>query len=145
MSCRGSAYRARPQASIRTLWGIAKSPELGMTDEDLHALVYRETGKESIRKLSQGELNKVARILQNLKDAARRPGQGKRTDEGGDPRTVELRRKVYHLMKELGWSENQVNGLARRMFGIERIEWLTPGQCGKLVEALKAILARKDE
>ncbi len=134
--------RARPQASIRTLWGIAKSRELGMTDDDLHALVYRETGKESIRKLSQGELNTVARVLQNLKDSAKRPGQGKRTDEGGDPRTVDLRRKIFHLMKELGWSENQVNGMARRMFQIDRIEWLTPGQCGKLVEALKAILAR---
>lgn len=138
------AVRTRPQASIRTLWGIAKSPELSMTDEDLHALVYRETGKESIRKLSQGELNAVARVLQNLKDGARRPGQGKRTDEGGDPRTVELRRKIYHLMQELDWSERQVNDLARRMFRVERIEWLTPGRCGKLVEAMKAILARKD-
>lgn len=144
MSYQRATYQAKPKASIRTLWGIAKSPELGMTDEDLHALVYRETGKESIRKLSQGELNAVARVLQNLKDGARRPGQGKRTDEGGDPRTVELRRKIYHLMRELGWSERQVNDLARRMFRVERIEWLTPGRCGKLVEALKAILARKD-
>lgn len=136
--------RARPQASIRTLWGIAKSPELGMTDEDLHALVYRETGKDSIRKLSQGELNMVARVLQNLKDGARRPGRAKRTDEGGDPRTVELRRKIYYLMQELGWKDHQVNGMAKRMFRVERIEWLTPGQCGKLVEAMKAILARKD-
>ena len=31
--------------SIRTLWAIAKSPELGLTDEDLHGVVYRETGK----------------------------------------------------------------------------------------------------
>lgn len=145
MSCPRGAYKARPQASIRTLWGIAKSPELGMTDEDLHDLVYRETGKESLRKLSQGELNMVARVLQNLKDSTRRPGQGKRTDEGGDPRTVELRRKIYHLMKELAWNEKQVNGLARRMFQIDRIEWLTPAQCGKLVEAMKAILAREGE
>lgn len=34
----------RKPASIRTLWAIAKSPELGLTDEDLHAVVYRETG-----------------------------------------------------------------------------------------------------
>lgn len=45
----------RKPASIRTLWAIAKSPELGLTDEDLHAVVYRETGKESMKKLSQGE------------------------------------------------------------------------------------------
>ena len=45
-------------------------------------------------------------------------------------------------MRDLGWSEAQVNGLARRMFQVERIEWLAPAQCGKLIEALKAIHAR---
>ena len=37
----------RKLPSIRTLWAIAKSPELGLTDEDLHGVVYRETGKGS--------------------------------------------------------------------------------------------------
>ena len=62
----------RKPASIRTLWAIAKSPELGLTDEDLHAVVYRETGKESMKKLSQGEINTVARVLQNMKDGVER-------------------------------------------------------------------------
>ena len=44
-----AAKKGRKQPSIRTLWAIAKSSELGMTDDDLHALVFRETGKESIR------------------------------------------------------------------------------------------------
>ena len=38
----------RKLPSIRTLWAIAKSPELGLTDEDLHGVVYRETGKGSL-------------------------------------------------------------------------------------------------
>ena len=29
----------RKLPSIRTLWAIAKSPELGLTDEDLHGAV----------------------------------------------------------------------------------------------------------
>ena len=33
----------RKPASIRTLWAIAKSPELHLSDEDLHAVVFRET------------------------------------------------------------------------------------------------------
>lgn len=133
----------RKQPSIRTLWAIAKSPELHMTEEDLHAVVYRETGKESIRKLSQGEINTVARVLQNMKDGVNRGTRTKRTDEGGDARTVELRRKIYMLAKELGWSPNQVNGLAKRMFKVDRQEWLNPSQCGKLAEALKAMLVRE--
>lgn len=31
--------------TIRMLWGIAKSPELGMTDEELHLLVLSHTGR----------------------------------------------------------------------------------------------------
>lgn len=114
-----------------------------MTDEDLHAVVYRETGKESIRKLTQGEINTVARVLQNMKDSVSRSARPKRTDEGGDIRTVELRRKIFMLAQELSWSPAQVNGLAKRMFKIERQEWLNPAQCGKLAEALKAMLARQ--
>ena len=64
------AKKGRKQPSIRTLWAIAKSAELGMTDDDLHALVFRETGKESIRELTQGQINEVARVLQNMKDGA---------------------------------------------------------------------------
>ena len=58
-----AARTGRKPASIRTLWAIAKSPELHLSDEDLHAVVFRETGKESMKKLSQGEINEVARVL----------------------------------------------------------------------------------
>ena len=96
-----AAKTGRKQPSIRTLWAIAKSPELGLTDDDLHAVVYRETGKDSIRKLSQGELNTVVRVLQNMKDGIKKDTRTKRTDEGGNPRTVEQRRKIYALCEEL--------------------------------------------
>ena len=138
-----AARTGRKQPSIRTLWAIAKSPELHMTDEDLHAVVYRETGKESIKALTQGQISEVARVLQNMKDGISRSTRAKRTDEGGDTRTVELRRKIYMLAWELSWDAAQVNKLAKRMFGVDRQEWLNSTQCGKLVEALKAILERR--
>ncbi len=131
--------------SIRTLWAIAKSPELMLSEEDLHAVVYRETGKESIRKLSQSELSTVVRVLQNMKDGIQRDTKRKRTDEGGDPRTVGLRRRIYILCEELGWNNdnNRINQFAKRMTGVERIEWLDPAQCVKIIEGLKAMAARE--
>ena len=39
----GTGYRY----TIKTLWGLAKSKELGLTEEELHLLVARETGKDS--------------------------------------------------------------------------------------------------
>lgn len=77
-----------------------------MTDEDLHAVVYRETRKESMKKLTQGAINTVARVLQNMKDSASGGTRAKRTDVGGDARTVQQRRKIYVLTESLGWNDN---------------------------------------
>jgi hypothetical protein len=136
----------RKPASIRTLWAIAKSPELSLTDDDLYAVIYRETGKESMKKLTQGEINTLARILQNMKDGIQRDTCSKRTDEGGDPRTVPLRHKIYALCDVLGWNNdnNRINGFVKHMFGVDRVEWLTLAQCSKVVEALKSMADREE-
>lgn len=114
-----------------------------MEDEDLYAVVYRETGKESLRALTVDDRCIMADVLQAMKDSAVRSSHAKRTDEGGTPETAALRRKMFMLMKELGWSPAQVDGLAKRMFQVERQEWLDKRQCMKLVEALKAMVERK--
>ena len=141
-----AARTGRKQPSIRTLWAIAKSPELHMTDEDLHAVVYRETGKESIKALTQGQINEVARVLQNMKDGVSRSTRPKRTDEGGDARTVQQRRKIYALTESLGWNDNpqRIQGFVKRMTGVDRLEWLNVAQCEKVIEGLKAILKRQE-
>ena len=140
-----AARTGRKPASIRTLWAIAKSPELLLTDEDLHAVVYRETGKESMRQLTQGEINKVARVLQNMKDSVPGSARPKRPDTGGDARTVQQRRKIYALTEALGWNDDnrRVNGFVKRVTGVDRIEWLTVAQCEKVIEGLKAMVARQ--
>ena len=141
-----AARTGRKQPSIRTLWAIAKSSELHMTDEDLHAVVYRETGKESIKALTQGQINEVARVLQNMKDGVSRSTRPKRTDEGGDVRTVQQRRKIYALTEQLGWNDNpqRIQGFVKRMTGVDRLEWLNVAQCEKVIEGLKAILKRQE-
>lgn len=40
---------------------------------------------------------RVAQILQNTKDGAGGGPRRKRTNEGGDPRTINQRRKIYAL------------------------------------------------
>lgn len=142
-----AARGGRKPASIRTLWAIAKSPELGLSDEDLHAVVYRETGKESMKKLTQGEINTLARVLQNMKDGVDRDVRSKRTDEGGDPRTEKQRRKIYALTEALGWNNDnrRINGFVKRVTHVDRIEWLTIAQCEKVIEALKAMVARQQK
>lgn len=112
-----AARTGRKQPSIRTLWAIAKSPELHLTDEDLHAVVYRETGKESMKMLTQGEVNTVARVLQNMKDSVSRSVRDKRTDTGGDIRTTAQRRKIYALCEALSWNDDprRIQGFVKRV------------------------------
>lgn len=130
--------------SIRQLWGIAKSAELGLDDEEVYAIVLRETGKDSIRNLSAGELRTVIRVLQSMKDK-HKGAADERTDAGGNPQTVQLRRKIYHLCEELGWNDDpsRIQGFVRRMCRVDRLEWLTPAQCGKVIEGLKAMVKRE--
>lgn len=44
------------QPSIKRVWGIAKSPELKLTDEELHLLVQAHTGRVSVKPVQQKHL-----------------------------------------------------------------------------------------
>ena len=127
---------------ITKLWGIAKSPELKLTGEELHLLVLAHTGKESIR-----ELNTCIRVLLDMKDSARSAAKGKQERyNAGNPSTIRQRKKIYKLTQELGWDKQaRVNGLCKKMFAVSCVEWLSYQQCSKLIEALKSMAARKEK
>lgn len=132
------------QPEIRMLWGIAKSPELRLTDEELHMIVERHTGKESIKMLNKRELRGVIGELLNMKDSVRRQERGKKFCRG-NPATENQRKKIYILVQKLGWDKpSRLSDLCRKMFGTTAVEWLDYRQCSKLIEALKAMLARQE-
>lgn len=139
--------RRAPRYSIKTIWGLAKCPELHLGKDELYTIVQRETGKESIKALTQAEINKVCNALSKLKDATATKEPKKRTDKGGNAVTENQRRKIFMLTGELGWNDNtaRVNGFVKRMFKIDRLEWLTFSQCSKLIEALKKMVEREAE
>ena len=134
-----------PSYSIKTIWGLAKSPEINIDDENLYALVFRETKKESLKTLSQNEINKVCFALMKFKDQSNGTSKRIRTDQGGNDDTVLMRKKIYKLTGELGWNDNptRITGFIKRMFKVERLEWLTRAQCFKLIEALKDMVNRE--
>lgn len=131
------------QPNIKQVWGIAKSPELKLTDEELHLLVQAHTGKDSIRDLGKRELQAVIRVLLHMKDSVKKSERGKRP--GGNPATENQRKKINKLTQALGWDKPaRVNGMCKRMFGVSTVEWLDYQQCSKLIEALKAMVERKE-
>ncbi len=133
--------------TLRTVWGIAKSPELRMSDEELHELVAGHTGKDSLKMLTESEIAKVVNILSGMKESVRRQKR-KSTHPSvrGNPSTVNQRKKIYKLCERLGWKDPaRVNGMCRKMFRTDRLEWLSYRQCSDLIEALKAMAERKEK
>ncbi len=129
--------------NIRMLWGLAKSPELSMTDEELHILVSAHTGKDSIKTLNKRELGTMVSVLQNMKDSASKGTRNKQR-QTGNVGTENQRKKIYKLTEELGWDKKaRVNGLCKKMFKVSSVDWLNYQQCSKLIEALKSMLERE--
>ena len=129
--------------SIRMLWGLAKCPELSLTDEELHLLVSSHTGKDSIKQRNQRELAIMVGVLGDMKSSASRNCRSDKQARGNTG-TVNQRKKIYKLTETLGWDKRaRVNGLCKKMFGVDCLEWLNYQQCSKLIEALKSMTERK--
>lgn len=127
------------KATLKMIWGLAKSPELSMDSEELHLLVAGITGKDSLKELTQRELNDVAMELIRRKDPEKYRKQNR-----GNPVTVWQRRRIEVLTQALGWDNPaRLNGLVRKLYHVETVDWLDCQQCSKLIEALKAMVKRK--
>ena len=133
------------EPTIKMIWGIAKSKELSLSDEDLHLLVQAHTGKSSIKALNRSERGTVIGVLKKMKDSASGKTRKDKFDRG-NPTTVNQRKKVYKLAQALGWDKRaRIDGMCERMFGESSVEWLNYMQCSKLIEALKSMVRRKEK
>lgn len=145
-------YRSNRNVIIKAIWAIAK--ESNLEEETLYDIVERITSKKKMRELTDSEIYQVYYELQTKKDGKhgdyvnrtnyKRPYQSKRTDKNGNQATVYQRRMVYKLTEELGWNNNdaRINGFVKRMFKIDRLEWLDQAQCSILIESLKKMVER---
>lgn len=141
------------QVTMKQIWGLAKSPELSMTDEELHLLVERETGKTSMKELTARERGRMLHVLIKLKDPKTPKDKGRRERydaymRRGPADTEEQRKKIYMTALELGWDdegiERSLRSMCRRMFSVADVSFLDYRQCSALIEALKSMKQRKE-
>ena len=132
--------------TLRTVFGIAKSKELQLTDDELHLIVESHTGKSSLKELNDKEIQVVVRELSRLKDRQKRNSRAEKYNRGNQS-TINQRKKIYRLTEELGWNTNsaRLSGFVKRMFGVTAVEWLNYEQCSKLIEALKGMIERENK
>lgn len=123
---------------ISKIWAAAK--ERGIDRDDVYALVLHVSGQDSIKGLTQTQANEV---IDRIVGAAIQNDY----QEYGNVATQQMRKKIYILTVELGWDKNpkRLEGFCKRMFKVEKVEWLNGKQCYQLIEALKDMAKRKEQ
>lgn len=121
--------------------------QLDLDDDTYRALLERVTGQRSSADMTTAQRNAVLREFARLgfkaaDSAARKrafPGRPKNT------RSVPMLRKVEALLADSKRPWSYAHAMAKRMFHVNRIEWLHDHQLHKLVAALQADANRKEK
>lgn len=132
-----TALRNKQLAAIH----VIAAKRLRLDRETYVALLQRVGGVDSSGKLdSRGRakvLDELRRLSgqgeQQMRNAVNLPDAPQNVRE----ETAGMVAKVGALLAELGKSWNYAHGTAKRMFKVQRVEWLRPDQLHKLVAALQ--------
>lgn len=120
---------------IRMLYALAR--ESGIDSDVLHARAQAATGKEHLSHLTKTE---AARLIDGLLG---KKTMYRRVERAATRVTQAQIDVIFGLARRLGWLENgydRIKGFVKSQYGVEVIDWMTPDQGRKCIEALKAIL-----
>lgn len=105
--------------------------DLGLDRDTYEAMLDSVAGVRSASDLDAEGRRRVIEHLRGLGWQPRRPGRG-RPAAG----RAELVRKIRAQLAEAGRPDTYADGIARKMFGVERFEWCGPDQLRRIVAAL---------
>ncbi len=122
--------------------------DLGLDDDVYRSILARVAGVRSSKELTPRQIGRVLAEFERLgwepkpsaKSAAKRTGRAA-------PSPSEARQalvgKIEAQLAEAGRPWEYADGMARRMFKVERVEWCDPDQLRRLVAALAYDAKRK--
>jgi len=115
---------------------IAKK-DLGLDDETYRALLKRVIGVTSAKNIAPLQAAKVLAEFERLgwQSKTKPPSKG-RAAPSVAPDRQKLVGKIQAFMAEAGRPWEYADGMAKRMFKVDRVEWLDAKQLGSLVSAL---------
>lgn len=138
--------------------------QLGLHEDEYRSLLQQVTGKDSAKDLDAGELKRVVEVfygmgfrVSNKGVGAHRhaPGQGKKggklSPQSRDKKAAEKTQvdkiralwiEGYHAGVIKNRYESGLNAFVKRMFKVERVEWLNWEQSQKAIEAIKQMIER---
>jgi hypothetical protein len=120
---------------IRQIWGMAKG-DLGMTEDEIRAVMFQCTGKESMKLCNDRELYLILCQLGKIKDMKNTPA---------GYATPQQLWKIRDLENKLGWADNpkRLRKFMEKYASVEKLEWLKFDQASDLIESLKKVLRRE--
>ncbi|WP_448646771.1 gp16 family protein [Pseudomonas mohnii] len=114
---------------------IAKK-DLGLDDETYRALLARVAGVRSAKDLNPRQIGAVLAEFGRLGWESTPAKKHGRKAPTAAPDRAKLVGKIEAFLAEAKRSWAYADGMAMRMFKVERVEWCEPGQLVKLVAAL---------
>ena len=136
---------ARRKAQLATAHVVVA--RLGLDTDTYRALLERLTGKRSMAKMDFRERVCVLDELRRLSGNTGRRLRGTVPPPGAPAGVREelaaMIAKLEAMAAELGYSWAYIDGMAKRMFHVDRAQWCTAQQLHKLVAALSFHQRRK--
>jgi phage gp16-like protein len=110
---------------------IAKK-DLGLDDDTYRALLSRVTGQSSAKDLSPLQ---VAKVLSEFERLGWKAKQGRDKPKPAADKAKQVG-KIEAQLAEAGRPWEYGDGLAKRLYKVERLEWLDAKQLGGVITAL---------
>ncbi|MGH8040395.1 MAG: phage protein GemA/Gp16 family protein [Pseudomonas sp.] len=118
-----------------------------MADDTYRELLLRVTGKSSSAAMSSQERDKVIQEMKRLgfSDARKQDGGAVFPGRPDAVDGIPMLKKVEALLAAAGRPWSYATSMAKRMFKVERLEWLKADQLHRLIAALQIHANRKSK
>lgn len=122
-------YRKRDLARIHCL-----KKELALDDENYRAMLKTQTGKSSSADM---DVKQRYAVINHMKTLANKPKASVFMDRPASRDMTPQLGKIEAYLAEAKRPWSYVNSMSKRIFKVERVQWLHPGQLGKIIAALE--------
>ena len=131
---------------FKQIYGFAK--ELGIDNDELYCILWRQAEKDSMKACTDAELKSVVDYLKLQKDTASLQNRGA---------TDAQIRKIVALGYSMGWDKDEsgeyqkglldkrLNGLCEKQYKVGTYKWLDKAQAWAFIETLKKIKEKQNQ
>jgi len=117
--------------------------QLGLDDETYREMLLNLTGKSSAGEMNRYERWKILQEMSRLGARAFQANGHPGRPQAPAPEKARLLSKIEAQLTEADRSWAYVNAMAKRMFGVDLVQWCEPEQLVKIVAALNYDHQRK--